>query len=261
MSFARLVPRPRPLVSVPYFNATRFSFSPSIHRTRTPFSTSATTKCPSPDPNASAIDLYTAGLAHNKEWASRTAVEKPGLFASLAKGQQPQVLWIGCSDSRVPETTLLGLQPGDVFVHRNIANLLQLGDLSSKAVVEFAVRHLKIKHIVVCGHTSCGGVAAALSGKPLGPISDWLAPLVQICKENESTIKSLSPAQAGEYIEELNVLHGVKVLKQKEAVQEAIKERGLEIHGLYYDVACGLLREIDTEETHESIVARLVGSS
>lgn len=179
-------------------------------------------------------------------------------MASLAIGQKPEILWIGCSDSRCPETTILGLKPGDVFVHRNIANILHGADLSSSAVIEFAVRHLKVKHIVLSGHTGCGGIAAAMGNKQLGILDPWLLPLRQIREQNLGVLQTLTPAEASVKMSELNVYEGVKTLKQKSVVLEAIQERGLQIHGLIYEVESGMLRELDTDDSEETIKARLV---
>ncbi|KAJ9306851.1 hypothetical protein DTO271D3_6723 [Paecilomyces variotii] len=210
--------------------------------------------------NASArvpSDRYQAVLAQNKDWANRTSKEYPELFPTLASGQHPEILWIGCSDSRCPETTILGLQPGDVFVHRNIANVLHAGDLNSAAVIEYAVAHLKVKHIVLCGHTSCGGVAAALANKKLGLIDSWLMPLRTLRAQNLELLQSLSPSEASLKLVELNVEQGVRTLKENGVVLDAIEERGLKVHGLVYDVGSGTLREIDTSEPHAAIKARL----
>lgn len=206
---------------------------------------------------AAISDQYSTALNQNKEWATKTAQEQPDLFPTLATGQHPEILWIGCSDSRCPETTLLGLKPGDVFVHRNIANILHPADLSSSAVIEYAVDHLKVKHIVLCGHTSCGGVAAALGNKQLGILDPWLLPLRQIREEHLNVLRSLSPQEQGLKLSEWNVLAGVKILKQKSVVLEAIQERGLKIHGVIYDVASGMLSELETGEPEEVNKARL----
>ncbi|GAD94441.1 carbonic anhydrase [Paecilomyces variotii No. 5] len=202
-------------------------------------------------------DRYQTGLAQNRDWANKTSKEYPELFPTLASGQHPEILWIGCSDSRCPETTILGLQPGDVFVHRNIANVLHAGDINSAAVIEYAVAHLKVKHIVLCGHTSCGGVAAALANKKLGLIDTWLMPLRTLRSQNLELLQSLPPNEASLKLVELNVEQGVRTLKENGVVLDAIQERGLKVHGLVYDVASGTLRELDTSESHAAIKARL----
>lgn len=207
--------------------------------------------------NASS-DRFFSALDHNKQWAAKTAQEFPDLFPTLAVGQHPEILWIGCSDSRCPETTLLGLKPGDVFVHRNIANVLHAGDLSSSAVIEYAVRHLRVKHVVLCGHTGCGGVAAAMGNKQLGILDPWLLPLRQIRQQNLATLQSMTPDQAMLKLVELNVEEGVKLLKQKSVVLDAIHDRGLQVHGLIFDVGSGVLRQLDTNEPEDAIKARLV---
>ncbi|KAJ5280862.1 hypothetical protein N7478_006234 [Penicillium angulare] len=236
-----------------------------------PFSTSLPTYCANhktpntPNANASpnqqtdkaGSDRYSSALRQNKEWAAQTAREHPDLFPTLATGQQPQILWLGCSDSRCPETTLLGLKPGDVFVHRNIANILHPGDLSSGAVIEYAVQYLRVNHIVVCGHTACGGVAAAMGNKQLGILDPWLLPLRQIRERNLAELQGLSDEDAALKLVELNVREGLDVVKQKGAVLGAIQERGLQVHGLIYDVGSGVLRELDTQDSEEVIKSRL----
>jgi carbonic anhydrase len=202
-------------------------------------------------------DSYDTGLAENKNWASKTAKENPSLFPTLASGQHPEILWIGCADSRCPETTILGLQPGDVFVHRNIANIVQTSDLNSSAVIEYAVVYLKVKHIVLCGHTSCGGVAAALANKKLGLIDTWLMPLRKLRQENLEMLQTMSSEEGALKIVELNVLQGVRTLQENHVVLDAIQERGLKLHGLVYNVGSGELRELETGETDEAVKTRL----
>eukprot|EP00136_Aspergillus_niger_P001338 XP_001390254.2 carbonic anhydrase [Aspergillus niger CBS 513.88] len=207
--------------------------------------------------NFASSDRFTSALHQNKDWAAQIAKEDPSLFPTLAVGQHPEILWIGCSDSRCPETTLLGLKPGDVFVHRNIANVLHAGDLSSSAVIEYAVRYLQVKHVVLCGHTSCGGVAAALGNKQLGILDPWLLPLRQLRAKHLDLLNSLPADEANLKLVELNVLEGVKLLKEKNVILEAVQDRGLQVHGLIYDVGSGVLRELDTDESEAAIKARL----
>lgn len=155
-------------------------------------------------------------------------------------------VWIGCSDSRVPETTLLGLQPGDVFVHRNIANVVSPTDISISAVVEYAVKHLKVSHIVLCGHTSCGGAAAALGDSQVGGVLDtWLTPLKAVRKANLAELDGIKDTgKRGVRLAELNVERGVETLLSMFVVEEAVKERGLKVHGVLYDIGCGRIRDL-----------------
>jgi len=206
--------------------------------------------------NGHAEDTYVRSFTTNKSWATKTAQSKPDLFPTLAKGQNPEILWVGCSDSRCPETTILGLQPGDVFVHRNIANILSPTDLNSLSVIQYAVEYLKVKHVVVSGHTSCGGIAAALGNKKLGLIDTWLLPLRALRRENLKLLESLDPKEAALKLVELNVRNGVKVLKENPVVMDAIAERSLEIHGVIYDVATGELNELNIEEDEDTIKSR-----
>lgn len=156
---------------------------------------------------------------------------------------------------------MMGLQPGDVFVHRSIANILHPGDLSSGAVIEYAVQHLGVEHIVVCGHTSCGGVAAAMGNKQLGILDPWLLPLRQVRERNLEMLQSLSAESAGEAalkLVELKVRESLNVVIQKSVVLNAIQERDLEVYSLIYDVASGVLRELDIQDSQDAIRARLI---
>jgi carbonic anhydrase len=203
-----------------------------------------------------ASDKLETGLLQNKQWASRYRE----LFPTLAVGQQPEILWIGCSDSRCPETAILGLKPGDVFVHRNIANVIHYSDLNSACVIEYAVVHLKVKHIVVCGHTACGGVNASLGNTKLGILDAWLLPLRRLRQQNLAALQALDPSEAIVKLSELNIMDGVAKLKENSAVLDAIEQRGLKVHGLIYDVASGLLRSLgggDDAEPHDFIKSRL----
>ncbi|KAI9806079.1 MAG: hypothetical protein M1833_004486 [Piccolia ochrophora] len=205
--------------------------------------------CLGPAANISPDYAFHAALARNKLWRSQVESTNPTLLPSLAAGQKPQLLWIGCSDSRVPETTILGVQPGDVFVHRNIANNVLHGaaDASSAAVLAYAVGALGVQHVVLAGHTNCGGAAAALAGKPLGePLDAWLRPIADVVREKRAELDAV-PDQ-GEKTKRLavwNVEKGVKVLLANEVVQDAIIGRGLQVHGVLYDVGKGTLEELD----------------
>lgn len=262
MGVAKLAARPSLVARItcrPSTSASLFSTSSSL-LCASPKPPAAGTKATPTETNATASpenDRFLTGLRLNKNWAAQTARDQPDLFPALATGQKPQILWLGCSDSRCPETTLLGLQPGDVFVHRNIANILHAGDLSSGAVIEYAVKHLRVKHVVICGHTSCGGVAAALGNKQLGILDPWLLPLRQVRERNLGLLQTLSAEEAAQKLVELNVREGLSVLKQKGVVLEAMQERGLQVHGLIYEVGSGVLRELDTEEPEDVIKARL----
>ncbi|EPE04948.1 carbonic anhydrase [Ophiostoma piceae UAMH 11346] len=185
-------------------------------------------------------------MSSNASWATYKAHQNPSFFPSLSSGQSPQILWIGCSDSRCPETTLLGLQPGDVFVHRNIANIVSPTDINTSAVVEYAVFHLKVKFIILCGHTACGGAAAALGDSPVGGVLDtWLAPLKAVRAAHAEELAAIRDDKARAVrIAELNVEAGVKVLMNNHIVQQAIKERGLEVHGCLFDLSCGRIRDL-----------------
>lgn len=191
-------------------------------------------------------DDFEYALKSNESWANYKSHQNPGLFEKLANGQSPKILWIGCSDSRVPETTILGLHPGDVFVHRNVANIISPTDINSQAVIEYAVVHLKVSHIVVCGHSACGGCGAALSDARVGGVIDaWITPLKALRKQNEEELKAISDEKKRAVrLAEMNVKSGVESLLNTYFIEEAVRERGLKVHGCVYDVACGRMTDL-----------------
>ncbi|KAK7883435.1 hypothetical protein LTR67_011257 [Exophiala xenobiotica] len=209
-----------------------------------------------PPPNTD--DAYSKAFNNNSAWRRSLAETEPELFESLGKGQSPQILWIGCADSRCPETTILGLKPGEIFCHRNIANILTATDINSLSVIQFAVQYLKVKHIIICGHTSCGGIAAALDNKKLGLIDTWLMPLRAIRQENLDLLNSLEPKERALKLVELNVRSGAKVLNENPVVIDAMQERGLQVHGLIYNVGTGELRELDIGEDDQTVKSRQI---
>ncbi|KAK3945614.1 putative carbonic anhydrase [Diplogelasinospora grovesii] len=191
-------------------------------------------------------DPFLYALSSNNAWAGYKAHQNPQFFPKLASGQSPAILWLGCSDSRCPETTILGLQPGDVFVHRNIANIISPTDINTSAVIEYAVAHLKVKHVVLCGHTACGGAAAALSDSRVGGVLDtWLTPLKAVRYAHADELNAIKDDKARAVrIAEMNVEAGVKVLMANMTIQEAIKERGLQVHGCLFDISCGKIKDL-----------------
>lgn len=172
------------------------------------------------------------------------------IFKLNAQGQSPHTLWIGCSDSRAGETCLLAL-PGEVFTHRNIANIINANDINSQGVVQFAVDVLKVKKIIVCGHTDCGGIWASLSNKRIGGVLDlWLNPIRHIRAQNVKCLHPLkdSPKELAKRLSELNVVASVLALKRHPSASMALKNGDIEVWGLMYDVSTGLLSKVDIPE-------------
>lgn len=185
-------------------------------------------------------------LDRNRRWADKVTREDPLFFAQLAKQQAPGYLWIGCSDSRVPANQILGLLPGEIFVHRNVANVVSHGDLNCLSVIQFAVDVLKVRHIIVCGHYGCGGVSAALQNQKMGLIDNWLRHIQDIRNRNLDELQKLPTVeQRISRLCELNVLDQVTNVAQTTIVQDAW-ERGQElaVHGLVYGLHDGILRSI-----------------
>jgi carbonic anhydrase len=193
-------------------------------------------------------DAYSKALASNRAWAQKMLQSDARVFERMAQGQQPGILWLGCADSRVPETTLLGLAPGDVFVHRNIANLYVPTDISAACVLEYGIKHLGVRHVVLCGHTHCGGVKGALGSASLGTLDVWLAPLRALRLECADELAALGGDGGDEarvrLLVERSVQRGVQLLRQNPHVLHAMHTRGLRVHGVVYNIATGLLEEV-----------------
>ncbi|KAI0174551.1 carbonate dehydratase [Pestalotiopsis sp. NC0098] len=191
-------------------------------------------------------DPFTYALSSNQAWAGYKNHQNPDFFPRLAAGQSPSILWLGCSDSRCPETTILGLQPGDVFVHRNIANIISPTDINTAAVIEYAVAFLQVKHVVLCGHTACGGAAAALGDARLGGVLDyWLTPLKAVRHANAQELGAIrDDKDRAVRIAELNVEQGVKVLMANATIVEHVRDRGLQVHGCIFDIASGRIKDL-----------------
>lgn len=184
---------------------------------------------------------------NNKLWADSVENSHPGFFKKLFKQQAPEYLWIGCSDSRVPANEIVGLLPGDIFVHRNVGNIVLHTDLNCLSVLQYAVEILKVKHVIVCGHYGCGGVKAAMSHEKYGLIDNWLRNIKDIYKLNENKIALLGTEQKKvDRLCELNVIEQVKSVVHTTIVQDAW-DRGqdLAVHGWIYSIADGLLRDLN----------------
>lgn len=203
------------------------------------------------------VDGFDRVLAGNKIFASRIAHHEPELLQKCAQGQAPEILWLGCADSRIPETTVCDLKPGDLFVHRNIANVIIPEDLNSASVIEYAVSILKIKRIMVCGHTKCGGANAAMGDDDLGTVlNNWLHPVRELRKKHQSHLDEISCSDArANRLAELNVHSSLETLKKNPTVGKAMTERGLTLHGVIYDISAGELRVLDDiKEKHSPMV-------
>ena len=192
-------------------------------------------------------DYLNRYIAGNQNFIKSITSRRPDFFEKHAKGQTPEILWIGCADSRVPETTILDKDPGDIFVHRNIANIVQPEDLSVNSVIQFALTILKIKKIIVCGHTNCAGALTSLGDDDLGHVlNDWLQPLRELRRRHLWELDGYaSRDEKGTRLAELNVKQGLSVLRQKNLIADAIKQDGLEVYGAIYDVGSGALRLLE----------------
>lgn len=196
---------------------------------------------------------------NNKKWASSVEKGHPGFFQKLSHQQAPEYLWIGCSDSRVPANEIVGLLPGDVFVHRNIANLVAHSDLNCLSVLQYAVEILKVKHIIVCGHYGCGGVKAAMTNEKHGLIDNWLRSIKDTYLDNEIQFQALSSKEEKiSLLCELNVREQVKSVVHTTIVQEAW-DRGQElaVHGWIYSIADGLLRDLNVCVTSKNQIHQI----
>ena len=187
-------------------------------------------------------------MENNRRWAEGVTERDPEFFERLSQGQSPQVLWIGCADSRVPANQVIGLDPGEVFVHRNIANVVVHSDFNCLSVIEYAVAVLKVRHVIVCGHYGCGGVMAASQNHPVGLIANWLRHIRDVRQMNETALNAIEDDDARfDRLCELNVIEQVHNVCRTTIVQQAWEQgQDLSVHGLIYNLKDGLLRDLET---------------
>lgn len=194
---------------------------------------------------------YMRLLENNRAWVTLQKYSNPGFFNELVKGQEPEYLWIGCSDSRVHASQITGTKPGEIFVHRNIANMVVHSDMNMLSVLSYAVEVLKVKHIIVCGHYGCGGVLAAMGNKQYGLIDNWLRHIKDVYRYHHAELDAIGDIeQRGRRLVELNVIEQVHDLGKTSIVQNAWKNKQpLHIHGWVYDLADGLIKDLDVNFT------------
>lgn len=213
-------------------------------------------------------------LAHlfenNRKWAQHTTHQEPTFFSNLAEQQNPEYLWIGCADSRVPANELIGLLPGEVFVHRNIANLLVHSDLNCLSVLQYAVDVLKVKHIIICGHYGCGGVAAVFHNRRFGLVDNWLRHIHDTKTKYHALLTSVADEKARlNRLCELNVIDQIFSAAQTTVIQDAwARGQSVTVHGWVYDLHDGLLHSLglevssadDLQQQSQAVFARMTQS-
>lgn len=197
--------------------------------------------------NYTMSDFYKQLLENNKKWVEDQLQLDPNFFNDLAKGQNPQLLWIGCSDSRVPANEIVGGKPGDVFVHRNIANLVIHTDMNMLSVLDYAVNALKVKHVIVCGHYGCGGVKAAMENNSIGIIDNWIRHIKDLYRIHQDELLGISDEEKRfNRLVELNVIEQVYDLAKTSIVQNAWKKgQDLNIHGWVYGLNSGYVTDLN----------------
>ena len=195
-------------------------------------------------------------LENNQRWVASVTAEEPDFFKNLSVQQSPEILWVGCSDSRVPANQIIGLLPGELFVHRNVANLVVHTDLNCLSVLQFAVDVLKVKHVIVCGHYRCGGVIAALRGERHGLIDNWVRHIVDIKEKYQARLDACgTPDDRANLLCELNVMQQVVHTRDTTIVQDAwSRGQDLTIHGWIYDVRDGLIQDLNVSVDSSSQV-------
>lgn len=189
---------------------------------------------------------YQLLLENNKKWANEKTRVEPDFFDKLAKGQNPQYLWIGCSDSRVPANEITGTIPGEIFVHRNIANMVVHSDMNMLSVLSYAVEVLKVKHVIVCGHYGCGGVIAAMGNKQYGLIDNWLRHIKDVYRLHQEELDAIKDMdERARRLVALNVIEQVHDLGKTSIVQNAWRNnQDLHLHGWVYDLSDGIIDDL-----------------
>jgi carbonic anhydrase len=192
-------------------------------------------------------DFYKKILDNNKEWVESTLALDPNYFTDLAKGQTPPLLWIGCSDSRVPANEIIGAKPGEVFVHRNIANMVIHSDMNMLSVLDYAVNVLKVKHVLVCGHYGCGGIKAAMNNDSVGIIDNWIRHIKDVYRFHHKELDAIEDeTERFNRFVELNVIEQVYDLAKTSIVQSAWKKgQELSLHGWVYGLNSGYVTDLN----------------
>ena len=200
-------------------------------------------------------DALNSLFVNNRDWADRMSKERPGFFQKLAQQQSPKYLWIGCSDSRVPANEIVGLDPGEVFVHRNVANVVVPSDLNALSVIQFAVEHLRVEHIMVVGHDGCGGVIAAARGTRIGLVDNWLRHVQDVRLRHRQRLNHLPQAELEDVLCEMNVLEQVGNVALSNVMQDAwARGQKIQVHGLIYGLSDGLLKDLHVSMSHSAEV-------
>ncbi|WP_258097285.1 carbonic anhydrase [Marinoscillum pacificum] len=185
---------------------------------------------------------------NNRSWVEDRLKLDKDYFAKLSEGQSPEILYIGCSDSRVTAEELMGVQPGEAFIHRNIANMVPNTDLSAMSVIEYAVKYLKVNHIVVCGHYYCGGVKAAMQSQDLGILNPWLRNIRDVYRTHKEELNGIEDEeQRYKRLVELNVEEQCINVSKAAVVQHAFRDRGISIHGWVFDIHSGKLIDLNVD--------------
>jgi carbonic anhydrase len=194
---------------------------------------------------------YKRLIENNKTWVAEQLQLDPNFFDNLSKGQTPEYLWIGCSDSRVPAESITGTDPGEMFVHRNIANMVVHSDMNMLSVLSYAVEVLKVKHIIVCGHYGCGGVLAAMENKQFGLIDNWLRHIKDVYRYHHKELDAIEDkTQRARRFVEVNVIEQVHDLGKTSIVQNAWKNnQPLHVHGWVYDIQDGIIKDLNVNFT------------
>jgi carbonic anhydrase len=188
---------------------------------------------------------YQRLLDGNRHFSLSKKLDDPEYFKKLSKGQTPDYLWVGCSDSRVPANEITGTESGEIFVHRNIANLVIHNDLNLLSVLEFAIVHLKVKHVIVCGHYGCGGIRAAMTNNMYGIVDNWLSPIKDVYQQYESELLAIQDEDKRmDRLTELNVIEQVRNLARTTIVQKEWKKRPVHLHGWVYGINSGLITDL-----------------
>jgi carbonic anhydrase len=200
------------------------------------------------------MEVYKALLEGNLKWVKEKLNQDPDFFERLSQGQSPQVLWIGCSDSRVPANEITGTQPGDIFVHRNIANMVVHSDMNLLSVLDYAVNHLKVKHVIVCGHYGCGGVKAAMGNGQNGLVDNWLRHIKDVYRFHSEELDSIGDSEERfKRFVELNVVEQVFDLVKTSIIQNAWQSRNQPtVHGWVYDLRTGIIKDLEVSFTKSS---------